>query len=152
MPDTWIALDTAARRRNWWWTGYLTIAFAGAGVAMVLTAATAPFWWGFSVAICWLLSIIYMINRGYGRALLTSDRIVFHTFVSRKSIPWAEIAHIEKRRHQTRSGEWWDLRIVRSHGRSLSIPGVFTSNRFDNDFEAKFALIREYWSRSAQAK
>ncbi|GAA2624734.1 hypothetical protein GCM10010307_11190 [Streptomyces vastus] len=150
MPDTWIALDTAARRKNWWWTGYLTAIFGG--LAIALTAVGEQFSWIISVAICWLLSVTYMINRGYGRTLLTSDRIVFRTFFSRRSIPWAEVTHIEKRRHQGRSAEWWDLRIVRKHGRSLAIPGAFTSRRYDSTFEGKLTLIREYWARSARTE
>ncbi|MEU6179204.1 PH domain-containing protein [Streptomyces coeruleorubidus] len=152
MHNTWIALDAAARRKNWWWTGYLTAIFGGLGVAVALTETDERFWWVFSVSICWLLSVIYMINRGYGRTLLTSDRIVFRTFISRRSIPWGEIVNIEKRRHQTRSGEWWDLRIVRTHGRSLAIPGAFSGRPDDAAFEEKFTTIREYWARSARTE
>ncbi|MFH8694530.1 hypothetical protein [Streptomyces chartreusis] len=28
VTDLWIGLDAAARRRNWWWTGALTLVFA----------------------------------------------------------------------------------------------------------------------------
>ncbi|MFF5978011.1 hypothetical protein ACFY78_04065 [Streptomyces olindensis] len=152
MHDTWIALDAAARRKNWWWTGYLTAIFGGLGVAVSLTGTGERFWWAFSVALCWLLSVIYMINRGYGRTLLTPERMSFRTFFSRRSIPWGEITNIEKRRHQTRSGEWWDLRAVRSHGRPLAIPGAFSSRADDGDFEVKFTVIREYWARSARTE
>ncbi len=152
MPDTWIALDAAARRKNWWWTGYLTVVFGGWGMAVALTDEGERFWWVFSVAFCWLVSVVYMVNRGYGRTLLTSDRIVFRTFISRRSIPWGEITHIEKRRHQTRSGEWWDLRIIRSRGRSLTIPGAFSGRPDDNSLEEKYTLIREYWTRAARNK
>ncbi|WP_436947773.1 hypothetical protein [Streptomyces sp. SudanB52_2052] len=150
--DTWIALNAAARRKNWWWTGCLTAILGGLGVAMSLTGTGERFWWVFSVALCWLLSVIYMINRGYGRTLLTPERMSFRTFFSRRSIPWGEITNIEKRRHQTRSGEWWDLRVVRSHGRPLAIPGAFSSRADDGDFEVKFTVIREYWARSARTE
>ncbi|TQJ85275.1 hypothetical protein FBY22_4034 [Streptomyces sp. SLBN-31] len=72
----------------------------------------------------------------------------FRTFVSRRSVSWSEIARIEKRRHQGRSAEWWDVSAVRVRGRALTIPGVFTSRRWDDDFENKVAVIREYWSRA----
>ncbi|MGW4496773.1 hypothetical protein [Streptomyces sp. NPDC004376] len=149
MTDASIALDDAARRKNWWWTAYLTLLFGGLGVAVALTAEGGRIWWVFAVIACWLLSVFYMINRGYGQALLTSERIIFRTFISCRSIPWGEITQIEKRHHQARSREWWDLRIVRSRGRPLSVPGAFTSRSHDSDFEGKFVLIREYWARSA---
>lgn len=152
MPDTWIALDAAARRKNWWWTGYLTVIFGGWGVAVVLTTTGEKLWWVFSITVCWLLSVIYVINRGYGRTLLTSDRIILRTFVSSRSIQWTEITHIEKRRHQARSGEWWDLRIVRAHGRTLTIPGAFSSRMDDVTFEEKYILICEYWARSTRTE
>lgn len=152
MPDTWITLDAAARLKNWFWTGYLTVVFGGLEVSVALTSEGQKFWWVISVAVCWLLSVAYMINRGYGRTLLTSDRIVFRTLISRRSIPWTDITHIEKRRHQVRSGEWWDLRILRSRGRPLTIPGAFASRSHDGAFERKFTLIREYWDRSARAE
>lgn len=96
----------------------------------------------------WLIALSTMVKRGYGRSLLTSDHLVFRTLVSRRPIPWVEIAQIEKRRHQSRSFEWWDVRVVRVSGRSLTVPGTFTSKRYDAALEQKLALIREYWSRS----
>lgn len=149
MPDVWIGLSAAARRRNWWWTGFLTLVCAGMAVAVTLTAPTSNrWWWGGGVAVAWLPSLFYMINRGYGRTLLTASGMEFRTFVSRRSIPWSEITRIEKRQHQTRGGFWWDLRAVRVRGRSLTIPGVFTSQMRDAEFEQKLGVIHERWSRA----
>lgn len=92
--------------------------------------------------------VFYMINRGYGRTFLTSNGMEIHTFLSRRSVPWSEITRIEKRSHQGRSGEWWDVRAVRVHGRALTVPGIFTNRRRDADFEKKLAIIREHWSRA----
>lgn len=128
MPDAWIALDPAARRRNWWWTAVLTLVCASTAIAATLSTATDLWWWAGGVGAFWLFSAFYMINRGYGRTLLTADRIVFHTFLSRRSIPWAEIIRIEKRSHQTRSGQWWDLRIVRVNGGQSPSPAPSPTN------------------------
>lgn len=149
MPGIWIGLDAAARRRNWWWTGFLTLVCVGAAVAVALSEPAADrWWWVGGVGGFWLVGFFYMVNRGYGRTLLTANGMEFRTFVSRRSVPWSEIARIEKRRHQARSGEWWDVCAVRVRGRGLTVPGVFTSKRWDADFEEKLAVIREYWSRA----
>lgn len=149
MPGIWIGLDVAARRRNWWWTGFLTLVCVGAAVAVALSEGAGDrWWWVGGVGVFWLVGFFYMINRGYGRTLLTSNGMEFRTFVGRRSVPWTEIARIEKRRHQARSGEWWDVCVVRVRGRSLTVPGVFTSSRWDADCEEKLAVIREYWSRA----
>ncbi|WP_327411436.1 hypothetical protein OG458_42940 (plasmid) [Streptomyces sp. NBC_01281] len=150
MPDTWITLDAAARRKNWWWTAYLTAIFGGLAVAV--SAVGEPFWWAIYIGTFWLISVIYMINRGYGRTLLTTDRMIFRTFFSRRSIPWTEVSDIEKRRHQGRSAEWWELRVTRKNGRPLSIPGAFANRRHDSVFENKLALIQEYKARSTPAE
>ncbi|MCZ4609045.1 PH domain-containing protein [Streptomyces sp. Lzd4kr] len=149
VPGRWIGLDAAARRRNWWWTGVLTLVFAGFAVAAALTEPTDRWWWVGGIGICWLASLYYMVNRGSGRTLLTSSGMEFHTLTGRRSFRWDEIARIDARRHQTSSGEWWDVRAVRARGRSLTIPGVFTTSRRDAAFEEKLALIRRYWADAA---
>ncbi|MFF3578644.1 hypothetical protein [Streptomyces mirabilis] len=148
MPEIWIGLDIAARGRNWWWTGVLTLLFAGMAVATEATATTGRWWWGGVVGVLWLASLFYMINRGYGRTLLAPDRIQFSTLVSRRAIPWSEITGIEPHSHQTRSGAWWEVRVHRAKGRSLAIPGIFTSRRGDEAFEGNLAVVREYWARA----
>ncbi|MGW5171564.1 PH domain-containing protein [Streptomyces nodosus] len=142
-------LSDAERRRNWWWTGFLTLVFTGGAVAVGLAEPTSDRWWwvgGFVVA--WLASVFYVINRGYGRTLLTADGLEFRTFVSRRSIPWSEIVEIERRQHLTRGGYWWDLRAVRVRGRALTIPGAFTNRTRDAAFEQKLSVIHERWSRA----
>ncbi|MGW6563923.1 hypothetical protein [Streptomyces sp. NPDC054975] len=149
MPDVWIGLSAAARRRNWWWTGVLTLACASAAVAMILTAPAADRWgWVGGVGVVWLASCFYMINRGYGRTLLTANGMEFRTFVSRRAVPWNEITQIEECRHATSSGCWRELQAVRVRGRSLTIPGAFTSRSRDAEFEQRLAVIHERWSRA----
>ncbi|MFB7341262.1 hypothetical protein ACFCZ6_14490 [Streptomyces hydrogenans] len=149
MPDVWIGLSAAARRRNWWWTGFLTLVYAGTATAVTLTEPTPnQWWWGGGVAVAWLASLFYMVNRGYGRTLLTDSGMEFRTLVGRRSIPWAEITRIEKRQHQARSAFWWDLQVVRVRGRSLTIPGAFTSRVRDAEFEQKLGVIQQCWSRA----
>ncbi|MEU8851886.1 PH domain-containing protein [Streptomyces sp. NPDC048564] len=149
VPDLWIGLDAAALRRNWCWTGFLTLSFACLAVAVALTEPTDRWWWAGTVGVCGLGSLYYMINRGYGRTLLSSGGMEFHTLVGRRSFRWDEIARIEPRSHLTRGGEWWEVRAVRVHGRPLAVPGVFSSGRRDASFEEKLAVIRRYWSHAA---
>ncbi|MET7276549.1 hypothetical protein ABZS59_36160 [Streptomyces flaveolus] len=149
MPDEWIGLSEVEQRRNWWWTGFLTLVFAGGAVAVSLAESTSDrWWWASSFGIAWLPSAFYMINRGYGRTRLTAGGMEFRTFVSRRSVPWSEITRIEKRQRLTRSGSWWDVRVVRVRGRSLTIPGAFTSRMWDAEFERKWSVIHERWSRA----
>ena len=148
MPEIWIGLDVAARRRNWWWTAVSTLLFAGMAVATQATATTGRWWWAGVVGAVWLASLFYMINRAYGRTLLAPDRMQFSTFVSRRSIAWSEITKIESKSHQTRGGTWWEVRVHRARGRSLAIPGIFTSRRGDEVFEHDLAVVREYWARA----
>ncbi|MER7737304.1 hypothetical protein ABTX34_03040 [Streptomyces sp. NPDC096538] len=149
MPDVWIGLTATERRRNWWWTGFLTLVFAGWAVAAGLAQpASERWWWVGGTGVLWSASVLYMINRGYGRTCLTEDGMQFRTFVSRRAIPWSEITRIEKRRHSTRGGAWWDLRAVRRRGRALTIPGVFTHRMWDAEFDRKWAVIQERWSRA----
>ncbi|MFJ5708374.1 hypothetical protein [Streptomyces sp. NPDC093105] len=150
MPEVWIRLSTADRRRNWFWTAALTLVCAGTTVAVSLVEPEADHWrWAGGCAIVWLAAVVYTINRGYGRTLLTAQGMAFRTFFSRRRLPWVEIVRVERRSHTARSGEWWYLRVVRVRGRDLAVPGAFTSRRYDRDFERKLALIEDYLRRAA---
>ncbi|MFI8515124.1 hypothetical protein ACIGHB_28755 [Streptomyces sp. NPDC085460] len=98
----------------------------------------------FSVIACFIA-----INSIYGRVLLTATGLEFRTFVSRRVVPWGEVAGIERRRRMSRSEIWWDLRIVRVRGRSLAVPGTITNRRWDAELDRKQVAIQEYWSRVA---
>jgi hypothetical protein len=74
----------------------------------------------------------------------------FHTFTSRRSIAWSDVTSVERKSRTTRSGEWWEVRVERTSGRSLAVPGIFTARRNDPLFERGLATIREYWSRVQQ--
>ncbi|WP_258053342.1 hypothetical protein [Streptomyces sp. Ru72] len=126
-------------------------------VAVFLSAQAKPrssaaesWWWVAAIGTAWSSGLFYMINRGYGRTLLTSHGMKFHTFVSRRSIAWSEVTGIETKSHATRSGKWWEVRVERVSRRSLAIPGIFTSRRYDPLFERNLTIVREYWSRAQQ--
>jgi len=130
---------------------------AGTAVAVYLSAqakpdssAAEPWWWVAAIGAAWLSGLFYMINRGYGRTLLTPEGMKFHTFTSRRSITWSKVSGIERKSHATRSGEWWEVRVQRVSGRPLAIPGVFTARRYDPLFERNLAIVREYWSHAQQ--
>ncbi|WP_436977327.1 PH domain-containing protein [Streptomyces sp. enrichment culture] len=149
MPQEAICLSAAALRRNWWWTGFLTLLFVGAAVAMALSSPGPGRWWVGGVGVAWLASVFYMINRGYGRTLLTASGMEFRTFLSRRHVPWADIVEIETRAHYTRGGSWWDLRVIRTSGRPLTIPGSFAQRLRDPEFQQKLATVHEHWSRAS---
>lgn len=152
VPEIWVGLDAGARRRNWWWTAVLTLIFAGMATAVFMSAqeetgssAAESRWWAGAVGAGWLCGVFYMVNRGYGRTLLTPDGMRFHTFVSRRSIRWSDVTGIETTSHQARGGVWWDVRVERVAGRPLAIPGIFSARRNDPLFERNLTVVREYW-------
>ncbi|MFM9499493.1 PH domain-containing protein [Streptomyces galilaeus] len=156
MPEIWISLDASDRRSTWVWTGFLTFVWAAVAAAIMLT--TGPESPGAErrllaglISAFWLAGVFHLANRAYGRTLLTPERIEFRTFVSRRSIPWSEITGIEKKGHQTRGGAWWELRAHRVRGRSVAIPGTFSSREAGVGFERKLAVLRKHWTVSREA-
>ncbi|MET7541451.1 hypothetical protein ACFVY1_48150 [Streptomyces sp. NPDC058293] len=149
MSEVLIGFSAAARRRYWWRTGIVTLVFTGGMVAVGLTApASERWWWVGGFGAFGVVADIDMINRIYGRAVLTKTGIELRTFASRRSIPWCEIASVEERLRASRSGLWWDLRIVRVRGRSLTVPGTLTHRMRDAELHHKRVLIQEHWSRA----
>ncbi|MFJ9865898.1 hypothetical protein [Streptomyces sp. NPDC101165] len=149
MPDVCIGLDTAARHRYWRWSAFRHAVIA-AGLAWGLWAEPDLWWWVGPIGAVFLISILYRINRGYSRTLLKPDGMVFRTFLGSKSIPWAEVTRIEMRSYHARLGDWWELRVFRVHGRSLRVPGAFSSSRKDvEDLKTKLSVIRAYWSHES---
>ncbi|MER5995692.1 hypothetical protein [Streptomyces viridosporus] len=149
MPDVWIGLNSDDRRRYWWRTGIGTLLITGAMVAMSLTARGPGGWWLVGGCGIFFIPMVFStVNAIYGRVLLTATGLEFRTFVSRRSVPWSEVAGIERRQRASRSEIWWDLRIARVRGRSLTIPGTFTNRMMDAELERKQAVIQERWSRA----
>ncbi|MFE7616526.1 hypothetical protein [Streptomyces sp. NPDC057496] len=149
MPDVWIGFNAHDRQRYWWRNGIGTLALVGVVVAMILTTQQPGKWWwvgGFGV----FSAVVFVstINLIHGRVLLTARGLEFRTFVSRRVIPWSEVAGIERRQRVTRSGIWWDLRVVRVRGRSLAVPGTVTNRRMDAELDRKQAAVQEHWSRA----
>ncbi|MFJ3692350.1 hypothetical protein ACIPWB_32130 [[Kitasatospora] papulosa] len=95
-----------------------------------------------------MVAFVGTVNLIYGRVLLTARGLEFHTFVSRRVIPWSEVAGIETRRRVIRSRILCDLRVVRVRGRALTIPGTTTSRVMDAELELKQVAIQERWSRA----
>ncbi|MGW5401069.1 hypothetical protein [Streptomyces sp. NPDC003952] len=156
MPEIWISLDASNRRSTWVWTGFLTLVWAGVAAAIMLsagpeTSGVGRWLWAGVISAFWLAGVLHLANRACGRTLLTFERMEFRTFVSRRSIPWSEITEIEKKSHHTRGGLWWELRARRARGRSVAIPGTFSSREGDVSFERKLAVLRKYWIDSLEA-
>ncbi|MEU6841683.1 hypothetical protein ABZ930_07385 [Streptomyces sp. NPDC046716] len=147
MPDVWIRFNSEDRRRYWWRNGIVAFALTGAMVAMSLSVQGPGGWWlvwGFGV-FC-VTMVCGAIRSIYGRVLLTATGLEFHTLLRKRSIPWSEVAGIERRSRVVRSGVWWDLRVVRVDKRSLTVPGTFTNRVMDMELERKQAVIHAYWS------
>ncbi len=148
MPDEWIGFNTCDRQKYWWRAGFLTLILAGVLVAMSLTTHGSGKWWWFGgLGAFSVVAVLNMIDLIYGQALLTATGLQFRTFVSRRVVPWSEVARIEERHRTTRSGTWCSLRVVRARGRSLTIPGTLTNRFMDAELERKHAAIQARWSR-----
>lgn len=130
----------------------MTLTFVGGAVAVGLSASAADRWWWIGgTALFYSLILLSMVNQGNGATLLTSEGMEFHTFFSHRSVPWSEVAGIEKRCRQARGRTWSDVRVIRVQGRALTVPGAFTARMHDPKFEAKLAAIRQYRARAADS-
>jgi hypothetical protein len=148
-PQTWIRFDAAERRRYWWRTGLTTLTFLGMAVAVGLSAPAAERWWWVGGVAVFCSPMISMINQGYGAALLTTEGMESHTLFHRRSVPWGKVAGIEERCLPAGGGTRSEVRIVRVHGRALTVPGTLTARMHDPRFKAKLATIRQYRARAA---
>ncbi|MFG2440511.1 hypothetical protein [Streptomyces sp. NPDC048508] len=147
MPEAWIGFNSRDRQRYWWRSGILTLALVGVMVAMSLTMhEPGKWWWVGGAGTFAVVVLLSTINSIYGHVLLTKTGLEFRTFASRRVVPWNEVARIEERHRASRSGTWSDLRVIRAHGRSLTIPGTFTNRVMDAELERKHAVIQERWS------
>ncbi|MFF5497619.1 PH domain-containing protein [Streptomyces aquilus] len=68
-----------------------------------------------------------MVNQATGATLLTPECMEFRTSFRRRSVPWSEVARVEKRCRTRRSGTWSEVRVLRVQGRVLTVPGAFTA-------------------------
>ncbi|KLJ04546.1 hypothetical protein [Streptomyces sp. KE1] len=149
MAEVWIGFNSADRLRLWWRNGLLTPALAGVLTATALTARGPDTWWlAGGLALLAVAHFAAMVNLTYGRVLLTAGGLEFRTFVSRRAIPWDEVAGIETRLRATRGGIWSDLLVVRVRGRSVAIPGTITNRLFDTELDRKQVAIQERWARA----
>ncbi|MFF8617455.1 hypothetical protein [Streptomyces sp. NPDC015350] len=149
MPDVWIGFNAYDQQRYWWRNGIGTLALIGVVVAMSLTTyQPGKWWWVAGFGVFSVVVFVSTVNLIYGRALLTARGLEFRTFVSRRVIPWSEVASIERRQRVTRSGTWWDLQVVRVRGRSLAVPGTVTNRMMDAELGRKQVAVQEHWSRA----
>ncbi|MEE1838769.1 hypothetical protein ACIODX_37785 [Streptomyces sp. NPDC088190] len=148
MPDVWIGFNSDDRQRAWWQNGLVTLALTAAMVVMILTNEPNKWWFVSGLGVLAVVAFVGTVNLIYGRVLLTARGLEFRTFVSRRIIPWSEVAGIETRRRVVRSRILCDLRVVRVRGRALTIPGTATSRVMDAELERKQVAIQERWSRA----
>ena len=151
MSEEWIGLDFNARLTNWCWTGFLTAVFAVLVWAEAADNTWPNHWWAVGgFGLCWLAVVVFLVNRCYGRTLLTAEGMEFHTFFTRRKVRWADVTRIERRSHQVRGFQWRDVHAVRGQGRSLRIPGARTGHRKDPDFDRQLRRISKH--RAAASK
>ncbi|MGQ4465971.1 hypothetical protein ACN6LC_005650 [Streptomyces violaceoruber] len=48
----------------------------------------------------------------------------FRTLLSHRAVPWDEVVSVEKRYRTGRNGTWSYVRVLRAHGRALTLPGA----------------------------
>ncbi|MYS11517.1 hypothetical protein GTW71_34980 [Streptomyces sp. SID6041] len=147
MPDVWIGFNSDDRRRAWWQSGLVTLALTGVMVMILTTHEPGKWWFVSGLGVLAVVAFVGTVNLIYGRVLLTARGLEFHTFVSRRVIPWNEVAGFETRRRVIRSRVLCDLRVVRVRGWSLTIPGTAASWVMDAELERKQVAIQEPWSR-----
>ncbi|MEV5607276.1 hypothetical protein [Streptomyces sp. NPDC052225] len=149
MSEVWISFNACDRRRYWWRNVIGTLVLVGVVAAMALTTHEPGTWWWVGGLGAFVVGMfVSTVNLIYGRSLLTERGLEFRTFVSRRAIPWSEVAAIETRQRVSRSGIWSDLRVVRVRGRSLGMPGTVTNRMTDIELDQKQTTIREYWFRA----
>lgn len=123
----------------------MTLALIGMAVAAGLTApGTERWWWIGGVVAFSCLVLLSMVNQATGTTLLTPKGMEFRTLLSHRVVPWDEVVSVEKRYRTGRNGTWFYVRVLRAHGRALTLPGAFTARWNDPKFEAKLATIRQY--------
>ena len=98
------------------------------------------------IAAVWLLLFLHMLNQAHGRTQLTYDHIRLESYTKRRSIPWTDVVEFEERHRSNRGGSYWDVRVHRTHGRPLTMPGLFTSGSKDRAFEANLVSLYIYCS------
>lgn len=98
--------------------------------------------WAVAVfALLWLILLLALLNARHGRTLLTKDGLRFHTWLSRRYIPWQDITRIEVRTHRS----WQHIRVHHAKGWHRTIPGIFTDEPVDESFDEKLRTIQRYW-------
>lgn len=155
MTETWLLVDADVRRRNWWISGIVAVLFMViASLALIPTqedphpSAEFASWWGGIFGGLGLSIVVGFLSRTYGRTLVTADGMHFYTFFSRRTVPWSNVRHIERRIHPYgRGNPWWDLRVHRVLGRTLSIPGTYTNFRNDESLNRKLRALRGHVRR-----
>lgn len=157
LPDTWIRFSADELRGHWrrmgWWTASCAVlAVVGFFVPDGRGPDKAPDGW-LAVAVVgalWLFVVLIGTESAYGSALLTSEGIRFHTWVSRRFVPWQDVTDVDK--YLIAPGYWYGLRLRRSHGRRPAVPGAFARRYRDKSFDEKFRTIQYYRSRAARPK
>lgn len=150
MPETWIRFTADELRRHWrrmgWWTVFCAALAAGLYFAPQRGGGREG-WLGVEIfGAFWLITFVLATENAYGRALLTKDGIRFHTWVSRRFIPWQQITDIEY--SSIGPGYWCGLRLRRTRGRRLLVPGAFARRIRDKSFDEKRSTITYYWSHA----
>jgi hypothetical protein len=153
-PDTWIRLDAVEVRRARRWMAGLSAGFVLAALAFLALpaertqeSASLPdrFWAVAVFAVPWLVMLLAMLNARHGRTLLTEEGMRFHTWLSRRFIPWREITAIEAHTHRG----WHHIRVHRANGRRRTVPGIFTDEAADESFHEKLRTIQRYWQAAS---
>jgi hypothetical protein len=155
VDEIQLGLGTQDLHRNRWTIAGLTVLFGG--------VIAAGWWlpergmnhpnpnrgaWAIGVAAVWLFLLATMINQARGKTRLTPRGLRLESYVKRRTVPWADVIKFEERRRTTpRGGTHWDVRVHRTSGRPLTMPGLYTSGYQDRAFVDNLVKLYLYWDQ-----
>ncbi|MFB7224677.1 hypothetical protein [Streptomyces sp. NPDC056227] len=154
MGEIRLGLGRRDLKRNRWTIGGMGVVCAAVGAAIWWLPANRTSTqpnpdrgaWLLGIAVFWILLAVYMINQARGATYLAPDHIRLQSFVKRRSIPWNEVTRFEERQRHNRGGPYWDVRVHRTKGRPLTMPGLFTSGRRDPEFDENLVKLHTHWA------
>ncbi|WP_034089217.1 PH domain-containing protein [Streptacidiphilus albus] len=154
MEETRIVPFDRRRWQSYGWLLFVTLLVVAGAVYTYMVpsqphgpSATDRWFWIGGYAAFWLACTFSVVDVAFAETLLTEDRIELRTLVTRRSIPWDQVAGIEEKERIGRGGSRFTARIIRMKGRPVSIPGFtagpFGSKKFDQNLET----VHAYWAR-----
>lgn len=145
-----LRLGRAGRSRNRWMMVAVSVIWVGVGFgawssehrdAGRLAAITV-------IAVCWSFFLVAGWCTARGVTVLTPTHLRLQGVFLRRSIPWDEIVGFdEQARHAGGGGGvFWRVRVQRSRGRALTLPGLYARGLvMDEELHENLVKLYVYW-------